>query len=47
VAAAHPPAGGLIVYGAYFAVVARWLATTPADQIAYQPLMIVRYRRGG
>lgn len=30
-----------VVYGAYFAVVARWLATTPATQIAYQPLMAV------
>jgi hypothetical protein len=30
----------VVVYGAYFAVVARWLATTPADQIVYQPLMI-------
>jgi hypothetical protein len=30
----------VVVYGAYFAVVARLPATTPADQIVYQPLMI-------
>jgi hypothetical protein len=30
-----------IVYGAYFAIVAWWLTTTPADKIMYQPLMII------
>lgn len=30
-----------IVYGVYFAVAGRWLATTPVDEIVYQPLMIV------
>jgi len=30
-----------VVYGVYFAVVLRWLATTPVDEIVYQPLMIV------
>jgi hypothetical protein len=29
-----------VVYGVYFAIVARWLATTPAPDIVYQPLMI-------
>lgn len=29
-----------IVYGAYFAVAGRWLATTPVHDIVYQPLMI-------
>jgi hypothetical protein len=30
-----------VVYGAYFAVVARWLTTTSADEIVYQPLMVL------
>jgi hypothetical protein len=30
-----------IVYGVYFAVVLRWLASTPVDEIVYQPLMII------
>ena len=30
-----------VVYGAYFAVVAWWLTTTSADEIVYQPLMVV------
>lgn len=30
-----------VVYGAYFAIVARWLTVTPADEIVYQPLLIV------
>ena len=30
-----------VVYGAYFTIVARWLTTTPADDIVYQPLMII------
>jgi hypothetical protein len=29
------------VYGTYFAVVLRWLANAPAEEIVYQPLMIV------
>jgi len=29
------------VYGTYFAVVIRWLANAPADDIVYQPLMVV------
>jgi hypothetical protein len=31
----------VVVYGAYFAIVARWLAVAPAGEIAYQPLLIV------
>jgi hypothetical protein len=27
--------------GAYFAIVGRWLTVTPADEIVYQPLLIV------
>lgn len=30
-----------IAYGAYFAVVLSWTATSPLDEIVYQPLMIV------
>ena len=30
-----------IAYGLYFAVVARWAATTPAADIVYQPLMVL------
>jgi hypothetical protein len=30
-----------IAYGIYFAVVARWTLTTPAADIAYQPLMVL------
>ena len=30
-----------VVYGAYFAFVGRWLTVTPADEIVYQPLLIV------
>jgi hypothetical protein len=30
-----------VVYGAYFAIVGRWLTVTPADEIVYQPLLIV------
>ena len=30
-----------LVYGAYFAIVGRRLAGTPADDIVYQPLLIV------
>jgi len=30
-----------VVYGAYFAIVGRWLTVAPADEIAYQPLLIV------
>jgi hypothetical protein len=30
-----------VVYGAYFVVIGVWLSTTPADEIAYQPLMII------
>lgn len=30
-----------LVYGVYFVVIARWLATTTAADIVYQPLMIV------
>jgi hypothetical protein len=30
-----------VVYGAYFVVVARWLAATSPDDIVYQPLMII------
>lgn len=34
--------GGLIVvYGAYFAFVSSWLADSPVEEIAYQPLMII------
>jgi hypothetical protein len=29
----------VIVFGVYFAVVGRWLATTAADRIVYQPLL--------
>ena len=32
--------GLLVVYGAYFAIVGRWLASNPINEIAYQPLMI-------
>ncbi len=31
----------IVVYGAYFAVVGAWLASTPTDEIVYQPLMVV------
>jgi hypothetical protein len=31
----------VLVYGAYFAIVGRWLAIAPLDEIRYQPLMIV------
>jgi hypothetical protein len=31
----------LLVYGSYFSVVLRWMAVSPVDEIAYQPLMIV------
>ena len=30
-----------VVYGAYFAIVGRWLTVAPADEIVYQPLLIV------
>jgi hypothetical protein len=30
-----------VVYGAYFAIVGRWLTVTPAADIVYQPLLIV------
>jgi hypothetical protein len=30
-----------LVDGAYFAIVGRWLTVTPADEIVYQPLLIV------
>ena len=30
-----------IVYGLYVAVILRWLAGTPADEITYQPLMVL------
>jgi hypothetical protein len=30
-----------IAYGLYFTVVARWALTTPAADIAYQPLMVL------
>ncbi len=30
----------LLVYGAYFAIVGRWLAAGPVGEIAYQPLML-------
>ena len=31
----------LLVYGTYFTIVGKWLATSPPDEIRYQPLMIV------
>ena len=31
----------VLVYGAYFAIVGRWLAIAPLDDIRYQPLMIL------
>jgi hypothetical protein len=31
----------VVVYGAYFAIVGRWLASAPVDEIVYQPLLIV------
>jgi hypothetical protein len=31
----------VVVYGAYFAVVGRWMASSPVDEIVYQPLMII------
>jgi hypothetical protein len=35
-------AGSLVlVYGAYFAIVGRWLSISPPSEIAYQPLMII------
>ena len=35
-------AGSLVlVYGAYFCVVVRWLQVAPASEVAYQPLLIV------
>ena len=30
-----------LVYGAYFAIVGRCLTVTPADEIVYQPLLII------
>ncbi|HWD47451.1 MAG TPA: hypothetical protein VHM23_27705 [Actinomycetota bacterium] len=30
-----------LVYGAYFTIVGRWLTVTPADEIVYQPLLVV------
>jgi hypothetical protein len=30
----------VIVFGVYFAIVGRWLATTAADRIVYQPLLV-------
>jgi hypothetical protein len=30
-----------IVYRTYFAVIGWWLTTTPADEIVYQPLLVV------
>ncbi|MEO6086041.1 MAG: hypothetical protein ABIQ18_23320 [Umezawaea sp.] len=30
----------VVVFGGYFLVVGRWLATTAADRITYQPLLI-------
>lgn len=30
-----------LVYGTYFAIIGRWIATTPAEEIAYQPLLII------
>jgi len=33
--------GLLLVYGAYFAIVGRWMAASPVNEIAYQPLMII------
>jgi vacuolar-type H+-ATPase subunit I/STV1 len=30
-----------VVYGAYFTIVGRWLTVAPADEIVYQPLLIV------
>lgn len=31
----------IVVYGAYFAILGLWLRSTPADEITYQPLLIV------
>lgn len=31
----------VVVFGVYFAVVGRWLATTPVENVRYQPLLIV------
>lgn len=31
----------IVVYGAYFAILGLWLQSTPADEIPYQPLLIV------
>ncbi|MFN2486812.1 MAG: hypothetical protein ABR609_09455 [Acidimicrobiia bacterium] len=33
--------GLLLVYGAYFAIVGRWMAPRPVNEIAYQPLMFI------
>ncbi|MCA1735125.1 MAG: hypothetical protein LC739_03140 [Actinobacteria bacterium] len=33
--------GLLLVYGAYFAIVGRWMAASPVNEIAYQPLMFI------
>lgn len=30
-----------VVFGGYFAIVVRWLTTTAADDIVYQPLMFI------
>lgn len=30
----------VVVFGVYFFVVARWLASTAADQVVYQPLLV-------
>lgn len=29
------------VYGAYFAIVGRWLTRAPGDEISYQPLLVI------
>jgi hypothetical protein len=31
----------VVVYGAYFAFFGVWLTSTPADEITYQPLLII------
>ena len=31
----------IVVYGAYFALLGLWLTSTPADEITYQPLLVI------
>ena len=31
----------IVIYGAYFALLGLWLKSAPADEIAYQPLLVI------